>query len=134
MTSLNVDQELDLLVTTGTPSIAVDQDLALVVTTVCTAIIAEPQIDAFPNPNLAATFIRFRLRGFAGSVPRVGGYPVTVTATTAVGSISQTLHSNSAIVPAGTFYTIELWSNGCITSSANYVINGSGDLSSMTPV
>lgn len=97
-----------------------------------TAVIAENQVDAFPSANLAGTFVRFRLRGITG-VPQVNGNPVTVTATMAAGSISQSLWPNSSLVQPGTFYTIEMWSNSRITSSMNAVINASIDLSNVTP-
>lgn len=102
-----------------------------------TAIIAETQIDAFPSTSLASSFVRFRLRlpPVEGStVPQASGSTITVTATTAAGSISQALWPNSAISVTGNFYTVEIWSNGRITSSANYLLNSSVDLSNATPI
>jgi hypothetical protein len=96
-------------------------------------IIAETQIDAYPSGG-TSSFVRFRLRNFAGSVPQAilpASALVTITGTLSAGSISQSLIPNSAIIPGGTFYTIELWSNGRITSSANVTITASGDLSTL---
>lgn len=95
------------------------------------AVIAETQVDAYPNASISNVFIRFRLRGFTGSVPVSNGSIVTVTATMDAGAISQPLIPNNAIFPSTTFYTIELWSNGRITSSRNAVINGNVDLSTL---
>jgi hypothetical protein len=129
------DQELCLVMTTGQPSIADNQELILVMQVLGAAIVAETQLDAYPaQSTLAGTFVRFHLRNYAGTVPTAGAYPVPVTATTAAGSISQNLWPNYAISPAGTFYTVELWSNGRLVSSANYIINGPGDLSTMTAI
>lgn len=98
-------------------------------------ILVETQIDAYPAAStLASTFFRFKLRNFAGTVPTFSLAPVTITATCAAGSISQAIVPNSGIGPSGTFYTIEQWSNGRLTSSANYIITESGDLSSMVPI
>jgi hypothetical protein len=98
-------------------------------------IIVETQIDAYPaQSTLAGTFIRFRLRNFAGTVPTFSLAPVAITATCAAGSISQNIIPNSGISPTGTFYTVEQWSNGRITSSNNFIITAAGDLSTMTPI
>ena len=94
-----------------------------------TGVIAEPQIDAYP-PGVNNEFVRFRLRG-AGSNPQFSGYTVLITGTLDSGSIAQTLIPNTAITPSGSFYTIELWSNGRIVSSANVTISTSGDLSTL---
>lgn len=94
-------------------------------------IIVETQIDSYPA-GAGNSFVRFRLRNFAGSVPTAtASTTVTITATLDSGSISQALIPNSVILPATTFYTIEIWSNGRITSSGNITITASGDLSTL---
>jgi hypothetical protein len=101
-------------------------------------VIGESQLDSFPPPTSTAgdKFVRFRLRGFEGSVPQSTGQLVTITATLTLAgdSISQPLLANSGISPAGTFYTVEFWSNQRITSSANYNFTTSVDLSSAVPI
>jgi len=98
------------------------------------AVLAETQLDSISSGG-PSEFVRFRLRNFAGSVPQTFGSTITVTATLATGStISQPLWPNSAITPSGTWYTAEMWSNGRITSSANYDFTTSIDLSSATPL
>lgn len=92
-------------------------------------IIDEQQIDA--PTGVGNNFVRFRLRGVSAGVPRWAGTPVTVTGTVDGGSISQSIIPNSAITPVGSFYTIEMWANGRITSSANATINSSVDLSNL---
>lgn len=73
-------------------------------------------------------FVRFKLRNFAGFVPRVSGTSIVcetqIDAVPSAGLISQALWGNNSISPANTFYTIEFWNGGRITSSGNYVING----------
>jgi len=58
-------------------------------------VIAETQIDAFPDAN---------------------------------GNISRAIWGNVDIIPAGTFYTVEFWDQGRITSSRNYTINANMSL------
>lgn len=93
-------------------------------------------------------FVRFKLRNFAGFVPRVTGTGIVVQTVidkqpAADGTFSQNLWSNDDIVPntcgalsneACTFYTIEFWNDGKITSSGNYCIpaGGSYDLNTAT--
>lgn len=95
-------------------------------------VLAETQVDAYPA-GVSNAFARFRLRDFAGTIPTVlaGGLLATITGTLDAGAISQSLVPNSSISPAGTFYTIEIWSNGRITSSGNATVTGSGDLSTL---
>ena len=73
-------------------------------------------------------FVRFKLRGFAGFVPRVSGTSILcetqIDSPSVAGAISQALWGNNAITPANTWYTVEFWNGGRITSSGNYVING----------
>lgn len=85
------------------------------------------------------SFVRFRLRNFSGYVPRVNGTaivaePVIDALPNSSGGISTTLWGNDNIVPLntltspqynGTFYTVEFWNAGRITSSGNYIITGS---------
>jgi hypothetical protein len=96
-------------------------------------VIAATQIDAYP-PGGNASFVRFRLRGFAGFVPRAplpATVIVTITAALGTGTISQNIIPNTVIYPSGTFYTIEAWSNGRVTASANVTITASADLSTL---
>ncbi len=94
-------------------------------------VISEAQIDSYPA-GVNNQFVRFRLRGFAGQVPRTtGGFLATVTAMLGSGSLSQSLIPNTSISPAGTTYTCEIWSNGRITSSGNITLTASGDLSTL---
>ena len=81
------------------------------------------------------SYVRFKLRNFAGFVPRVQSTGVVVEPVIDVfpdssGDISQSVYMNSEIVPDTTFYTIEFWDQGRITSSGNYLINGATDLDS----
>ena len=78
-------------------------------------------------------FVRFRLRNFDGFVPRVSGTSILnetqVDASPDVsGNVSQTLWPNNQIAPATTFYTVEFWNQGRITSSGNYIFNGDTNL------
>ena len=101
------------------------------------AVIVELQIDAFPSAALGNSFIRFRLRlppAAGATVPQASGSLITVTATMASGSISQQLWPCNAISIPDTYYTIETWSNGRITSSINAILNSSVDLSNVTPI
>ena len=45
------------------------------------------------------------------------------------GVISQVLTTNTSISPTNTFYTAELWNQGRVLSSGNYIFNGNTDLS-----
>ena len=94
-------------------------------------IVVEPQIDCPTGVN--GQFVRFRLRGFAGTVPQTtgSGNLAEVTATLDSGSIDQNLIPNTSITPAGTFYTAEIWSNGRITASGNFILTGDVDLSTL---
>jgi hypothetical protein len=84
-------------------------------------------------------FVRFRLRNFQGFVPVVSGTSVICeTQIDALpngsGLISQALWANSDITPSTTFYTVEFWNQGRITSSGNYVFNGSTNLNTSSPI
>lgn len=88
-------------------------------------------------------FVRFRLRNFAGYVPQISGTSILCeTQYDAVpngsGMISQTLWGNSNIVPfsadSTTYYTVEFWNNGRITSSGNYIFDGNTNLNTASPV
>lgn len=77
----------------------------------------------------SAAFVRFKLRNFSGFIPRIIG--TAVVAETQIdafpngsGQISQQIWGNDNLDPANTFYTVEYWSLGRITSSANYSITG----------
>jgi len=86
------------------------------------------------NANLQGNaFVRFKLRNFAGFVPRVNATGVLAETTIDAfpdgsGAISQSVYQNNEISPDTTFYTIEFWDQGRITSSGNYLINGATDL------
>jgi hypothetical protein len=90
------------------------------------------------DPN--ATFIRFVLRGFTGSVPTVGTPAVMVETqkdfpVDATGLVSATLWSNPDITPAGTWWTIEFWNQGKATARFNVIVDcrsGALDLSNVT--
>jgi hypothetical protein len=78
-------------------------------------------------------FVRFKLRNFAGFVPRVAG--TAVIAETQIdafpngsGLVSQLVWGNSDLTPSTTFYTIEFWDQGRITSTGNYLVNANMDL------
>src|SRR5271155_3786472 len=92
-----------------------------------------------PNDNLVQgnAFVRFRLRNFDGYVPTVagkGGFGETQSDTNpdVNGTIPTEVWGNSQITPGPTitYYTIEFWNNGRITSSGNYQINGATNLNS----
>jgi len=80
-------------------------------------------------------FVRFRLRNFSGFVPRVIGTTIIVetqidVAPDSSGNISTPIWGNDNIDPGGTsnppstYYTVEYWNQGRITSQANYSIVG----------
>src|ERR1019366_6044038 len=73
-------------------------------------------------------FVRFKLRNFQGFVPVVSGTSVIcetqIDALPAAGLISQLLWGNDNITPSTTFYTVEFWDQGRITSSGNYLFTG----------
>ena len=90
--------------------------------------------DAADNPANPA-FIRFRLRNFSGSVPRILGFWVLGETQADVfpdntGFVSTPLWTNDNIETRGTvgatFYTVEFWSNGRITSQMNVFLACSG--------
>lgn len=95
-------------------------------------VIVTTTVDAFPSSNLSGSFVRFVLRNYAGQVPRAnGGAMITITGTTADGSIAQDLIPNSSITPSSTFYEIQMWSDGRIVSSKKAVLNAGIDLSQL---
>jgi hypothetical protein len=84
-------------------------------------------------------FLRFRLRNFQGYVPQVAGTALVVepkidALPNGSGQISQTLWANNAITPSSTFYTVELWNQGGIISSGNYIFNANTDLDSASQI
>jgi hypothetical protein len=89
---------------------------------------------------LGGDFVRFRLRGFNGQVPQVRDNSAVIAETIidafpdSVGDISQALWQNSSIAPAATFYTVEVWANGRITSSRNFIITCPWSLNTATPI
>lgn len=91
------------------------------------------------TPLQGSAFVRFLLRNYSGYVPRVVG-TAAIAATQfdsypdANGNIVNTCWGNDLITPLntlaspgwnGTYYTVQFWNNGAITSSANYLITGS---------
>jgi len=91
------------------------------------------------NPANSSAFVRFRLRNFQGSVPQISG--TSIVAETLIdslpgasGAISQLLWGNNNITPANTYYTVELWSKGRITSSGNYIFNANTNLDTASPI
>ena len=89
--------------------------------------------------SISNAFIRFKLRGFQGFTPCVAGTSIIPESQVdaqpnSSGLISQALWPNSAISPTSTFYTVEAWSQGRIVWSNNYLLNASGDLSSIAPI
>lgn len=78
-------------------------------------------------------FVRFILRQFQGFVPQVQGTSIIVepqidALPNSSGQISQALWPNNEITPSTTFYEVEFWDQGRITSRGNYLINGATDL------
>jgi len=92
----------------------------------------------YPLGNLPddSQFLRFRLRGFSGSIPRVIATDVVVeTQFDAPASAGQTtITQNSDINPAGTFWTIEFHSHGKTTSQGNFRLSCGSDLTSVQPI
>lgn len=88
------------------------------------------QLQTAADVNLQGnSFVRFRLRNFAGFVPRVDGVgiiaePQIDVLPNAGGVISTTLWGNDNIDPTNTYYTVEWWAGGRITSQANFIITG----------
>lgn len=85
-------------------------------------------------------FVRFKLRGFSGGVPRINGTSVIAEINKDVfpddsGNISTNLWTNDVIIPANSWYTVEFWNSGRIVASGNYIITGATfDLDSQDPV
>lgn len=85
-------------------------------------------------------FVRFRLRNYSGFVPRVLGTAILVETQIDVvpnssGLVTTQLWGNDSIDPGGTnnppstFYTVEYWNQGRITSQGNFsIIGGSFNL------
>lgn len=80
-------------------------------------------------------FVRFRLRNYSGFVPRVLGTAILVEPQIDVvpngsGLVTTQLWGNDSIDPGGsnnppsTFYTVEYWNQGRITSQGNFSIIG----------
>lgn len=85
------------------------------------------------------SFVRFRLRGFTGNVPRVAG--TAVVAETQIdafpngsGVVSQQVWGDTDLTPSSTFYTVEFFNQGRITSSGNYIFNGNTNLNTAAPI
>ena len=88
--------------------------------------------DPSGSPLTGNSFVRFRLRNFQGFVPVVTGTSVIcetqIDALPTAGAISQALWGNNNITPATTFYTVEFWDQGRITSTGNYLFNANTSL------
>lgn len=85
--------------------------------------------------NASSAFVRFILRQFQGFVPLVQGTSILceiqIDATpNSSGVVTQNLWPNNAITPASTFYEIQWWNLGRITSRGNYLINAATNLNS----
>lgn len=84
----------------------------------------------------AGVNVRFRLRGYTGSVPKVSGTSVVLPATVgcgvcidiapdASGNISGlNIYGNDQIIPGGTWYTVEFSYQGRIIFACDYLITG----------
>lgn len=86
-------------------------------------------IDSIVGTGLTGnSYIVIRLRNFAGNVPRVNGIGTQVRVDSGpirpdgTGLVTTTLWGNDQITPAGTFFTIEFWDQGKMTSTGNYGI------------
>jgi hypothetical protein len=78
-------------------------------------------------------FVRFKLRNYQGFVPVVTGTAVICETQidafpNGSGAVSQALWGNNNITPSTTFYTVEFWDQGRITSSGNYIFNANTNL------
>lgn len=84
--------------------------------------------------------LRFRLRNFAGSVPRVNGTAILIEPNRDVfpdadGNISTDLWGNDSITPANTFYSVDYINNGRVVATVNYLITGTTfDLDTHDPI
>lgn len=85
------------------------------------------------TPTNSATYVRFILRNFSGFCPLVSG--TSIVAETQVdivpdgsGNFSQALWANSALTPQNTFYTVQFFSKGRITSQGNWLFNANTNL------
>ena len=84
-------------------------------------------------------YLRFSLRNFDGSVPIVSSTGVFVETQLdafpgAGGAISQSIVGNNNITPANTYWQIQYWNNGRITSSGNYFIDGNTNLNTASTI
>jgi len=84
-------------------------------------------------------FVRFRLRNFDGYVPIVSSTGVFIETQLdafpgAGGAVSQSIVGNNNITPANTYYTVEFWNNGRLTSSGNYQISGNTNLNTASTI
>ena len=94
------------------------------------------------------TFVRFRLRNYTGTLPRVLGtgallpgitvggevsYDFTPAAST--GLVTGTVYGNDAIDPANTYYAVEFYANGRCAYSADFLLTGSSfNFNTATPL
>ncbi len=93
-----------------------------------------------------SSFVRFRLRNYTGSVPRVLGTGALLPSSAGCGvcvdikpdvngNIVGSIYGDDQITPPNTFYTVEFWWSGRIIFSADFLIAGSAfNLNSATPV
>lgn len=89
--------------------------------------------DVSASALVGNSFLRFRLRNYAGFAPRVAG--TSVIAETQIdafpngsGLVTQNLWANNILTPSTTFWTVEAWDLGRIVWSANYIFNANTDL------
>lgn len=83
----------------------------------------------------ASSFVRFILKNYTGTVPKVNGTAVLLPGcgqantlcqdfTPVSGAISGTIYGNDIITPTGTFYTIQFWTKGRTLFSCDYNVTG----------
>ena len=104
-----------------------------------TCVITATIVDPSQTNLLGNAFIKFRLRNFTGFVPQVAGTSLIVEDTitaypSPAGVISQVLTCNTAISPINTWYTAEMWNQGRIISSGNYIFNSNTSLNTASNI
>lgn len=92
--------------------------------------------DMTGNAAVKNTFVRFKLKNYTGSIPKVNGVAVIYPSCAQSNAICQDfapdntglvtgqIYGNDQIDPSGTYYTLEFWFQGRIAYSADYLITG----------
>jgi hypothetical protein len=100
-----------------------------------TGTVTDPSGTGLNNPTNSNAFVRFILRNFQGYTPLVSG--TAIVAETQIdcipgsnGAFSQNLWPQNALTPSNTFYSVQFFSQGRITSQGNYIFNASTSLNS----